>query len=88
MIPESNLSSSDDRLHSSIYTLFTFRKIRINASRIFVAPIAPKNITFTSLARKKKFHPAAWIFRSREKPSRALTTLQFSKYGSLSKART
>ena len=34
-------------------------RIRINAFWIFFAPTAPKNVTFTSAAMKKKFHPAA-----------------------------
>jgi hypothetical protein len=51
----------------SKFCCLTFSKIRL---WMFVAPIAAKIITFTSVAMKKKFHPAVWIFRSREKPSR------------------
>src|SRR5436853_7463800 len=36
---------------------------------------------------KKKFQPAVRILRSRAKPSRALTTLQFPDQGSLSSPR-
>jgi hypothetical protein len=53
------------------FCCLTFSKIRFNALWTFVAPTAPKIITFTWAAMKKKFHPAAWIFRSREKPSNA-----------------
>ena len=34
-------------------------RIRINAFWTFFTPTAPKNVTFTSAAMKKKFHPAA-----------------------------
>ena len=55
----------------------TFKQIRFNAFWILFAASEPKTVAFTSSAMKKKFHPAAWILRSRAKPSIALTTLQF-----------
>ncbi len=55
----------------------TFKQIRFNAFWILFAASEPKTVAFTSSAMKKKFHPAAWILRSRAKRSSALTRLQF-----------
>jgi hypothetical protein len=41
------------------FRCLTFSKIRFNALWMFVAPIAPRIITFTSVAMKKKFHPSS-----------------------------
>jgi hypothetical protein len=59
-------------------------KIRLNALWIFVALRDPKNIALTSVAIKKKFHPAARIVRSRGDVSGTLTALHPSKKGSVS----
>jgi hypothetical protein len=40
-------------------------KIRFNALWMFVAPIGPKVITFTSAAMKKKFYPSERILQTR-----------------------
>ena len=37
----------------------TVPKCRFKAFRTLFAPIAPKNVTFASVAMKKKFQPAA-----------------------------
>ena len=53
------------------FCCLTFSKIRFNALWMFVAPIAPKIITFTSVAMKKKFHQQYGSF-DREKSHRDL----------------
>jgi hypothetical protein len=44
---------------------FTLARIRFKALCTFAALRDPTNITLTSAAIKKKFHPPAWILRSR-----------------------
>ena len=63
----------DRTIHAAGWNCF-FMAAQVKVT--FFASIAPKNITFTSAAMKKKFHPAAWILRSRANPLNALTTPQ------------
>ena len=66
---------------------FTFVRIQCKAFLTLAVPGAPKNITFTSAAMKKKFQPAAWTLRSSAKPSSPWTTLHLPEQGSVSSPR-
>jgi hypothetical protein len=61
---------------------FTLARIRFKALCAFAALRDPTNITLTSAAIKKKFHPPAWILRSRVNASGTLTILHSPKLGS------